>query len=304
MSSPRASTHASASCDGVDALLRRDRLDLRDELEVPPQVLFLEAGAAPSEVRFVQVVHRPDPAAEEAAPERAVRDEADPELAHGRKNLRLRVARPERVLGLKRRDRVDGVGAPDRRRRRLGEAEVAHLPLLHELRHRADRLLDRRLQVDPVLVVEVDRLDSETTERRLAGRANVRGAAVDAEELAVRAADVPELGRQHDAFAPAGNRLPDEPLVCAPTVRVGGVEERDPELERPVDRRDRLALVRAAVELGHAHAAEPKLRDLEPMRAQRPRVHRPTIPANRQQQLGEFGTSYRGGFKRCPAHVY
>jgi hypothetical protein len=105
---------------------------------------------------------------------------------------------------------------------------MAHFPLLHELCHRADRLLDRRLQVDAVLVVEIDRLDAEPLQRCLAGGADVGGAAVDAEVFAVRTADVPELRRQHDVVAPALDRLADEPLVRAPAVHVGRVEEGDP----------------------------------------------------------------------------
>jgi hypothetical protein len=45
---------------------------------------------------------------------------------------------------------------------------VANLPGLDELGHRADRLLDFGLLVDPVLVVEVDVVDAQALERRLA----------------------------------------------------------------------------------------------------------------------------------------
>ena len=160
---------------------------------------------------------------------------------------------------------MDGVRAANRVRSGLGEPEVAHLALLHELGHCADRLLDRRLEVDAVLVVEVDRVDAEALQRRLAGRADVLRLAADAEELARRSAHVPELRREHDLVAAAGDRLPDEPLVRAPAVHVGRVEEGDSELDRALDRRDRLTLVGGAVELGHPHAAEPERRDLEPL---------------------------------------
>ena len=108
-----------------------------------------------------------------------------------------------------------------------------------------------------MLVVEVDRLDSESSQRRLAGGADVLGAAVDPEELTLLAAHVPELRRDYDLVATVGDRLADELLIRERAVHVGGVEERDPELERAVDRRDRLTLVSGSVELGHAHAAEP-----------------------------------------------
>ena len=68
---------------------------------------------------------------------------------------------------------MDGMRAPNRVRRGLGEPEVPHLALLDELGHRADGVLDRRLGIDPVLVVEVDRVHAEALQRRLAGRADV-----------------------------------------------------------------------------------------------------------------------------------
>ena len=108
---------------------------------------------------LVELVGRREPAGEKAATERAVRDEADAELADRRQHLGFRVARPQRPLGLQRGDRVDGVRAPDGPRPSLREANVLHLPLGHQLRHRSDRLLDRRARVDTVLVVEVDMLD-------------------------------------------------------------------------------------------------------------------------------------------------
>src|SRR3954471_8247966 len=90
---------------------------------------------------------------------------------------------------------------PDGLSASLGEPEVADLALLHELGHRADRLLDRRLGVDAVLVVEVDRVDAEALERRLARLAHVVGIAADAQELAVLPADVAELRRDERALA-------------------------------------------------------------------------------------------------------
>ena len=52
------------------------------------------------------------------------------------------------------------------------------------------------------------------------------------------------------------DRAADEHLVVPGAVHVGGVEERDAELERAVDGRDRLVPVARAVALAHAHAAE------------------------------------------------
>src|SRR5207302_2010780 len=100
----------------------------------------------------------------------------------------LGVTAPQRILRLQRRDRMDGVRPADRRRRRLGQSEEAHLAFLDERGHRADRLLDRRPRIDAVLIVEVDRLDAQTRQARLASGTNVVGLAADAETATVCAA--------------------------------------------------------------------------------------------------------------------
>src|SRR5262249_51439961 len=128
---------------GRRALLGGDLAHAVDELEVALEVLALEARVVGAEVAGLEVVGRPEAAGEAAAAERAVGDEPDPELADRGEDLVLRVARPQRVLGLQRADRVDRVRATDRLRRGLRQPEVADLALLDELRHRADRLLDR-----------------------------------------------------------------------------------------------------------------------------------------------------------------
>ena len=156
------------------------------------------------------------------------------------------------------------VGAPDRRRRRLGQPEVAHLALLHELGHRPDGLLDRHVEVHAVLVVEVDEVHSEALERCVAGPAYVLGAAVDAEAGAVLGALVAELRCDHEIVAAAADRTAYQALVGERPVHVGSVEERDTELDRALDGGHGLVLVGRAVELGHPHAPEAELRHLEP----------------------------------------
>ena len=73
---------------------------------------------------------------------------------------------------------------------------------------------------------------------------DVLRAAVDAARRGVvRVAHEPELRREHDLVAAAGDRPADQLLVGERAVHVGGVEEGDAELERAVDRRDRLGVV-------------------------------------------------------------
>ena len=95
------------------------------------------------------------------------------------------------------------------------------------------------VRIDAMLVVEVDRVDAEPLQRRVAGLAHVFRASVDAEERAIVAALVAELRGQHDRVAPVAHRAADQPLVRERAVHVGRVEEVDAEIQRAVDRRDR-----------------------------------------------------------------
>ena len=166
----------------------------------------------------------------------------------------------------------------DRLGRRFGKPEVANLARFDELRHRADRLLDRDAEVDAVLVVEVDVIEAEPSQRGFARLPYVLGVATHLAR-AVVVADVAELRREHDLVPPVADRFAHELLVRTAAVHVGRVEEVDAELERSVDRRDRLALVGRSVELRHPHAAEAESGDLESLCAELASVHASTLPA-------------------------
>ncbi len=51
----------------------------------------------------------------------------------------------------------------------LAQPDKAHLALLDEPRHPADRFLDRHRRIDAVLVIEVDMIGIEPLQARFAG---------------------------------------------------------------------------------------------------------------------------------------
>ena len=142
-------------------------------------------------------------------------------------------------------------------------------------------------------------LDAEALQGGVAGGADVRRAAVDAEPGAVGQALVAELGGELDLVAAPGDGRADQALVGERAVHVGGVEERDAEVEGAVDGRDAGRLVGGAVELGHAHAAEAEGRDGERGRgAERAAVdgHGSSVtPAGRARSPGVRRTRERRG---------
>jgi len=159
---------------------------------------------------------------------------------------------------------VNGVGAADRLGRGLAQPDVAHLALLDQFGHRAHGLLYLDVRVHPVLVVEVDVVGAEPLERALDRAADMLGRAVDitdrrhiSQRGLIHAPG--ELRSDHVLVAVSLDRPPDQLLVRERSVQLRRVQEVDPELERPLDGRDRLALIGRSVESRHAHTSESEL---------------------------------------------
>src|SRR6476661_10275974 len=163
--------------------------------------------------------------------------------------------------------------ATDRRGSGLGESEILHLPLFHEIRHRADCLFDWRLLIDSVLVIQIDVLDAEASERFFARPPDVGRTSVQAVPRTIGRTDVAELGRYDEVIAPALYRATNELLVRERAIRVSRVEKGDAQLEGAVDRGERFDFVAARIEVGHAHAAEAEGRDGESLRTETTRLH-------------------------------
>ena len=159
---------------------------------------------------------------------------------------------------------MHGAGAAQRARAGLGEPDRARLAGLHEVGERADAVLDRHVRIDAVELVEIDVRDAESLQARVARRADVLGPPVHAAHAGIPGlAHDAALRREHHALAAIADRAADQLFVGERTVHVGRVEQVDAEVERAVDRGDRLGLVGGAVELAHAHAAQAERRDFE-----------------------------------------
>src|ERR1700759_2656313 len=93
-------------------------------------------------------------------------------------------------------------GAAKGFRRGFGESDVANLAFFYQVCHRADRFFDRRVGIDAVQVIKVDRIDVEAAEARFAGLPNIFGlAAYPAQRWIFWIAHDAELGRDHHAVA-------------------------------------------------------------------------------------------------------
>src|SRR5215207_4918221 len=254
--------------------LGADGLHLVDDAQVALEVLAGEPRVGLAPVVIGEVVHGADPPGQQAMAERRVGNEPGPEPAQERQDFDLEVAGPERVFGLQRGHRTHGMRPADRIGTGLGQSDVAYLAFGDQLGQRADRLFDGRVRVDAVLVVEVDVVGAEPLERAFDRGLHIVGAAVDDAGAAARVGDETELRRHDDAVAPALDGLADNFLAMEGAVDLGGVDVRDPEVQRPVNGADRLGVIEppaGGVDAGHSHGSQTDAGDIKP--AQRYMLH-------------------------------
>ena len=143
---------------------------------------------------------------------------------------------------------VSGAASDSPRWRTLPARRVAH---------GSHRLLDRRLGVHAVLVVQVDVVGPEPPQRRVArASARTRAARSRRRGSRLRRRSLPNFvatttrSRRPARARPTSSSLVNGPYMSAVSSNV------DAEVDGAVDRGDRLAFVPGAVELAHAHAAE------------------------------------------------
>src|SRR5439155_14650324 len=111
------------------------------------------------------------------------------------------------------------------------------LPLAHKVRHGAHGLLNGRVRVHAVLVVEVNDLDTETTKAGLTSGANVFRSAIDPTYIGIDSSDNAELGGQKHLVTAPPNRPPDQLFIRERAVDVGSVQKVDPQVECRMNRR-------------------------------------------------------------------
>ena len=134
--------------------------------------------------------------------------------------------------------------------------QIAHLSRAHEIGHRTDRFLDRHVQIHAMLIVEVDDVDAQPLQRRVTTLAHVLRRAVDTDVRPCRIAHVPEFGRKDDGGPAIADGLSHQDFVGVRAIHVGRIDERHSQIQRSMNRLDRLLVVATRVELGHAHAPE------------------------------------------------
>ncbi len=118
--------------------------------------------------------------------------------------------------------------------------EVAHLALAHEVRQHIQGLVDGRVGIGGVQLIQVDVIGLQAREGPLDGRADVGARGLRTRgRISHVATEVPELGGDDHLVPSAAEGLAHERFRQArlAAVHVGGVEESHPGIDRRVDHR-------------------------------------------------------------------
>src|SRR4029077_11264587 len=141
-----------------------------------------------------------------------------------------------------------------------GDAQVAHLALADEVAERAERLVERRLPVVAVDLVEFDPVGAQPAQALLHLQEDVpaRRAAIEHPT----GSGHEDLGGDDGFLAPALERLADDLLRLSHRVAVRGIDEGDALVERAAHDPDALVVV-GVPPPSQRHRAEADARDLE-----------------------------------------
>ena len=210
-----------------------------------------------------------DGAGEKALAERAEWHQTDAQRCQRRQDFTLRLAPPQRIFALQRRDRLHRVSSPNGLRTGFRQAEILHFPFANQLLHRTGHLLDRHLGIDTVLIQQIDRLHPQALQRTFHRLANMLRTAVQ-HLLPRRLRQVEtELGGDDDPIAHRRQRFAQQFLVRERTVNLRGIEERHAFVDRGADQIDRLPFIGGrAVAKAQSHTAQPQRRDFQPFAPQ------------------------------------
>ena len=206
-----------------------------------------------------------DTATEETTVDRAVRHEADAQLAaYIQHAVGLHVAVHQVVFALYVRQRADGMRLADGLGTDLAHAPVLHLTFLNQIADTLRHFLDRRIAVETMLVEHRNGVNAKATERFLAITADgCRTAVLTPRRFAVDDF-MAEFGRYGDFALELGQRFSRKVLVGQRSVADGRIEERHATVYRLVQQADTGFFVRMlAAVVGHAHHTEAESRNLE-----------------------------------------
>ena len=118
-----------------------------------------------------------------------------------------------------------------------------------------------------MLIIEVDHVHLQSTQRALGGRAHIIWFAVDPNKCPILLPDIAKLSGDNNLVAAIRNRFSNELFISTHSINIGGVEKRHAELDGAADGGDRFGFIAVPIKIAHAHATEPERGDEKPRSA-------------------------------------
>ncbi len=130
------------------------------KLKITIKGLALEARNRAPKIVCSKVGWLLDRSRQKASLERTVCHEADAEFATRReRSISLYIARPERIFALKCRDWMHSDRASQGADARLRKSQLTNFSRPNQLGHRPDGFFDKHAGIDPVLVIQIDKVN-------------------------------------------------------------------------------------------------------------------------------------------------
>ena len=166
---------------------------LSDQLNIAREIFFVKARVAAAAIGLGKIIHALDAPGEQAAPERRIGDVAHAEFLARGHDVFFNVAKPQRVFGLQRGQRMFGMRAAQCLGAGFADADKTHLAARDQLTHRAYGLFNRHAGVNTMQKIDVDHIQPHALQAFVATLVHVFRAAIGG-LFAIGQIDVAKLG--------------------------------------------------------------------------------------------------------------
>ena len=162
-------------------------------MQIAFEVFALEPRMATPPVILRNGNLRLEPSSEEATSQWAVGNKAYTQLPARFQDFTFGIPGPKRVFSLQCGDWMNFAGAADGCGSGFRQPQESYFALTDQISHGADRVFDGRVGIDAMLIVNVDVLQTEPLEARLACLLHILGPSINAQELAIGPTNIPEF---------------------------------------------------------------------------------------------------------------
>lgn len=143
-----------------------------------------------------------------------------------------------------------------------------------------------------MLVVQIDVIGRQPSQRTVHGDTDIRGAAVESRTAGVR--DQAELGGQHHLIPPAPQGASQKFFVDIGAVNLGRVDQGDTQVDGAMNGANRFGVVAAGAGVGHRHTHRPQPEAADLQIGEMSLLHRPIVrPANSRSGTGTVARVHR-----------